>query len=126
MVSSVIVSGWHEMKESHCHFEGSVADESLRSDICHNIWKLESVAYPACEHPIAGVEPLDNSASALLAAQPEDFRARAEAFRAKGDLHLEKWTVKSCDALNMYEVMMIKAPQGGTDFMVRALAASPL
>ncbi len=113
-----LITGWHEMNESLCDFAGTLAEDTLRRDICHRLWKLESVKHRDCEHPVTGVEPLEPDASALLKAQPEDFRGRADAFRAKGDLILEKWTVKSCEAVTAYEVMMIKAPQGGTDFLV--------
>lgn len=116
--STVLISGWHEMNPSLCKIEGSAADEELRADICLTLWKYESVDHLDCEHRIVGAERLDAAQSTLLAAQPEDFRGRAEVFQAKGDLILEKWSVKSCEVLTPYEVMLIKAPQGGTDILV--------
>ena len=116
-VSVVALSGWREMGESLCSVEGSVADPDLRRDICHSIWKNESLDHMDCEHRFTGVEKLHAEKSKLLAAQPEEFRGRADAYLNKGDLVLEKWSVKSCDAETSYEVMLIKAPQGGTDIM---------
>lgn len=116
-----VLSGWPEMRQAHCKFEGTTADDSLRWDICVRLWEHESVDHTQCEHQVVRAEPLDVTTSALLAAQPEEFRGRADAFHAQGNLKLEKWTLKRCDADVAYEVMMIKAPQGGTDFSVKAL-----
>lgn len=111
-----LISGWPEMGASNCAPEGTVADKALKFDICNDLWKKESIRHTECKHPIVAVKPMDMATSALLAKQPDDFRGRAEAFHAKGDLNIEVWSVKSCDDVTDYEVMMIKAPQGGTDF----------
>lgn len=118
-----VLSGWREMIAQDCKPTGSVADGSLALDLCKSLWKQESVNHADCGHPIAAVKPLDAARSALLAKQPEEFRNRAEAFRTNGDLMLEIWSVKSCDSVTDYEVMMIKAPQGGTDFKTEPVRA---
>lgn len=118
-----VLSGWREMVLQSCKPVGTVANEELTRDLCKDLWKKESVDHAECEHPITAVKPLDPARSALLAKQPEDFRNRADAFRSKGDLILETWSVKSCDSVTDYEVMMIKAPQGGTDFMTAPVRA---
>jgi len=118
-----LISGWREMGLSTCKPTGTVADASLSLDLCKALWKQESVDHPDCEHPITAVKSLDSARSALLAKQPEAFRNRAEAFRSQGDMILETWSVRSCDAVTDYEVMMIKAPQGGTDFKTAPVRA---
>jgi hypothetical protein len=120
--TTVLISGWHEMDLSRCAVEGSAADRALQSDVCLSLWKNESIGHLDCDHQIVRAEPLAADQSALLAAQPEDFRTSAEAFRSRGALIMEKWTVKSCEVETPYEVMLIKAPQGGTDIMVKAAA----
>lgn len=118
-----VLTGWREMEFKHCKPTGSVAVDSLALDLCKELWKQESVNHAECGHPITAVKPLDPARSVLLAKQPEDFRNRADAFLSKGDLVLETWSVKSCDSVTDYEVMMIKAPQGGTDFMTAPIRA---
>jgi hypothetical protein len=119
--SAVLISGWREMSPDQCKVDGTAADDALRIDICLDLWKQESVDHMECEHRLTEAKSLDASQSALLAKQPAEFRDRADAYRAKGDLILERWSVTSCDVVTPYEVMLIKSPQGGTDIMTAPL-----
>ena len=41
--------------------------------------------------------------------------------RAKDQMLIEKWFVKSCETVNMYEVLLVMSPESGTDIMVKKL-----
>jgi hypothetical protein len=117
-----MLTGWREIHKSDCRAEGSVADATLRWDVCLKIWKLESVDRHECRHEIASAERLAADLARPPTQASDELGSKIEKFKEKGLLVVEKWSVKSCDAVVPYEVMMLKSPEGGADFLVFPLS----
>lgn len=117
------INGFRELTTTSLNAEvtGTVADRRLQADITQRLFVEESKLHKECEHNILKAEPYLESDRSIIAAQMGGRAAELErGLRAKGDMVVEKWFVQSCDAENVYEVLLLKSGSG-TDIMVRKL-----
>jgi len=129
---NTLMTGWPEMGHPATDVPGTIADADLQADIQLLIWKEESKAHRDCTHEALRAEaaPLDTSAvvRAMLAeAQTARARRAERAARqnqrrdtAQAVVRLERWFMRSCDALTTYLALLVPTPDiGGTDVVVR-------
>jgi hypothetical protein len=66
-------------------------------------------------------EPYGESDRSIIAAEMGEESQELEGrLRAKDDMLIERWFVQSCDAVNVYEVLLLRSGSG-TDIMVKKL-----
>jgi len=131
-----LMTGWPEMGRPATDVPGTMADGDLQTDIQLLIWKEESKAHRDCTHEALRAEatPLDTSAvvRAMLAEAQAGRARRAErAARqnqrrdtAQAEVRLERWFMKSCDALTTYLALLVPTRDiGGADVVIRRLEA---
>lgn len=131
---STLMSGWPEMGHPATDVPGTLADDQLQTDIQLLIWKEESKSHRDCEHEALRAEeaPLDTSAAvrAMLAEAQAAHAGRAERAAQQNQrrdttqavVRLERWFMKSCEALTTYLTLLVPTPGGGTDVVVRRVA----
>lgn len=125
---AAVVGGFRELTGTSLESEvnGTSADPALRRDITWNIFKIESKSHKDCEHHILKAEVYDDTAkSDLVVKMGVEAQQLGEKLRSKGDMFIEKWWVKSCETVSIYEVLLLRSPQGGTDIMVKKLGEEP-
>lgn len=125
---AAIVNGFRELTSTSLEAEvkGTRADPDLRRDIAWTLFKAESKSAKDCEHDILKAEAYDDTIKSVIAAKMGGKAQRLEEkLRSKGEMLVEKWWVQSCEAVSIYEVLLLKSPQGGTDIMVEELESEP-
>ncbi len=124
---AAIVNGFRELTDTSLTAEvkGTRAEPQLQYDIVWRLFKEESKSYQDCEHKVLKAE--DGTGKSVIVSKMGDKAKELEdKLRANGDMVVEKWWVQSCDAVSVYEVLMVKEPQGGTDIMVEKLEKEPV
>ena len=134
---NALMTGWPEMGRPATEVPGSLADAELQADIQLLIWKEESKEHRDCTHEALRAEaaPLDTSAVVRsMMAQAQAVRVtraeqaarqgrRVPADTARVAVRLGRWFMRSCDALTTYLALLLPAPGGGTDVVLRRLEA---
>jgi hypothetical protein len=101
---------------------GTRARPMLQRDIARRLLMEASRLHEECQHMVVKAEPYEETRRSLIAAEMgEKGQALEKRLRAKGEMAVEKWFVKSCETVSAYEVLTIISPQGGTDIMVKRL-----
>lgn len=116
-----VLSGWEEVTTAVAGVPGRTADLQLQEDIKVLLGKEQSKSSWECQHEVIRAEPVKMTDSAILAKMPADVRQSTEQLQDKDGLHLERWSIKSCDATTRYEVLMTRSPKEGTDLLVERL-----
>lgn len=123
--NSVVISGWRDVPSPRTDIPGTFADATLQTDIQRLLWKDDSRKRWSCNREVVGAAPIDVADSQLLAPQPVETRQQAELEQFGDTLHMERWTIRSCEQDIVYEVMVSASRQGGSDVMILELAAEP-
>jgi hypothetical protein len=126
---NTLMTGWPEMGHPDQNVPGTLADAELQTDIQLLLWKEESKQHRDCTHESSRAEPAPADSSSIIAAMLAGDSAAATSARnllersrdtgQTGLVRLERWYVRSCDALTAYEVLLLASPGGGTDIIVR-------
>jgi hypothetical protein len=104
---------------------GSAADKKLQKDITHLVFTEASALHEGCEPQVLKAEPYrPDEPSVVMASWDAKKRKRAEHLRKDGGAVVERWSVKSCETVDAYEVLIIPSEEGGADFVVRRLEAA--
>jgi hypothetical protein len=122
-----IVVGFREMTSTSLKAEvkGTRADSNLRRDVSWTLFKEESKSFKECEHHSLKAEAYGDTKSVIVAKMGEEGKHLEEKLRSKGEMFIEKWWVQSCETVSIYEVLLVRSPQGGTDIMVERLERGP-
>lgn len=100
---------------------GTAAESLLQADITRKLFAEESKLHKECEHDVLKAEPYRRNDRSIIAAEMDgEAQEFEERLRAKGDMLVEKWFLQSCDAVNVYEVLLLRSGTG-TDIIVRKL-----
>ncbi len=100
---------------------GTATDLLLQADITRKLFSEESKLHKECEHDVLKAEPYRrNDRSIISAEMGGEAQELEKRLRAKGDMLVEKWFLQSCDAMNVYEVLLLRSGTG-TDIMVKKL-----
>jgi len=67
--------------QDSCKVDGTVAAGQLLHDVCHTLWKYESIDHRDCVHSITGAKPLEAADSLLVTEGPPELRAQVGALR---------------------------------------------
>lgn len=113
----VVIGGWEEMTSKTGDVAASKADSELQTDIIWTLYREESRSHHDCKHSVVDAAPQTYQADDLAAMVPEIKSEAVESLR-KRDGALEIWRVKSCEHVTAYRVLMLAAPDGGTDILV--------
>lgn len=116
-----VISGWQEMKDFSAAVPGTGADSKLQEDVKRLLWKEQSRDNWECPHEILKAEPLPSASDAFSARWPDNLKQRVEEIQKEGGVAFEQWTIRSCDAVAAYEVMMMKADKGGTNVLAQKI-----
>jgi hypothetical protein len=120
---ATVINGFRELRIPSLTAEvpGTTADSLLQADITRKLFAEESKSHKECEHDVLRAEPYERSDPSIIAAgmggQAQELEGR---LRAKGDMLVEKWTLQSCDAVNVYEVLLLRSG-AGADIIVKKL-----
>jgi len=117
----VVVGGWNEMTSETRDVAASKADSELQTDIIWTLYREESRSHHDCKHSVVDAAPQTYQAADLAAMFPGIKSESVESLR-KRDGNLELWRVKSCEDVTAYRVLMLAAPDGGTDIFVTRMA----
>lgn len=99
---------------------GTLADSELQAAITERLFSEESKLHGDCQHDVLRAEVYGEDDQSIITAKMGSKAQEVEGrLRAKGDMLVEKWIVKSCDNISAYEVLLTKAPGGGTDIIVQ-------
>ncbi len=100
---------------------GTVAERLLQADITTRLFAEESKLHKECVHEVLEAEPYGESVRSIIAAEMGGEAQELEGrLRANGGMFVEKWFVQSCDAVNEYEVLLLRSGSG-TDIIVKKL-----
>jgi len=100
---------------------GTAAESLLQTDITLRLFTEESKLYEECEHDVLKAEPYGESDRSIIAAEMGGKAQELEGrLRTNGGMLVEKWFVQSCDAVNVYEVLLLRSGSG-TDIIVKKL-----
>jgi hypothetical protein len=100
---------------------GTATDSVLQADITRKLFAEESKLHKECEHDVLKAEPYRQNDRSIISAEMGGKAQELEKrLRAKGDMLVEKWFLQSCDAMNVYEVLLLRSGTG-TDIMVKKL-----
>lgn len=116
-------NGFREQREPNLSAEvpGTMASSQLQRDITQRLFVEASKYHKECEHRVLkaeGYEPAERSViNSEIGGKAPELEQR---LRAKDQMWVEKWSVKSCETMNMYEVLQWRSGTG-TDFMVKKL-----
>jgi len=119
------INGFRELTNPSLSAEvpGTAADSRLRAGITRRLFTEESKLHKECEHAVLKAEPYGENDRSLITAEMGKKAQELEGrLRAKGDMWVEKWFVKSCDVTSIYEVLLTRSPAGGTDILVKKIA----
>ena len=98
-----------------------MAEPLLQADITTRLFAEESKLHKKCVHDVLEAEPYGESDQSIIAAEMGGEAQELEGrLRANGGMFVEKWFVQSCDAVNVYEVLLLISGSG-TDIIVKKL-----
>lgn len=101
---------------------GTAANSELQSDITQQLFIEASKYYPGCEHKVVKAEKYITSQRSVIANEMGgEVPELEERLRAKDQMLVEKWFVKSCKSVGEYEVLLLRGIINGTDIMVMKL-----
>ncbi len=101
----------------------TAATSQLQVDITRRLFTEESKSHKECQHGVLKAEPYgENDRSLIIAEMGKRAQELEGKLRAKGDMLVEKWFVKSCNIVSTYEVLLTRSPAGGTDILVKKIA----
>ena len=88
---------------------GTVTDSVLQRDVIVRLFAEESKLYKECEHHVLKAELYGESDRSVIAADMgEELQELERKLRATDEMFIEKWFVQSCDAVNVYEVLLLR------------------
>jgi len=94
------------------------ADPTLQNDITKRLFFEASKYHKRCNHRILKAEGyLDIERSIIISNMDGKAIELEQKLRAKEQIWLERWFIKSCAAIDIYEVLLIKSGEG-TDILV--------
>jgi hypothetical protein len=120
---ATVINGFRELTTQSLTADvpGTLTDSLLQADITRRIFAEESKLHEECEHHVMKAEPYGESDRSIVAAEMGGEAQELEGrLRAKDDMLVEKWFVQSCDAVNVYEVLLLRSGSG-TDIIVKKL-----
>ena len=119
------INGFRELTTPSLSAEvpGTAADSRLRAHITQRLFTEESKLHKECKHAVLKAEAYaENDRSIITAEMGKKAQEVEGRLRAKGDMFIEKWFVKSCNVTSTYEVLLTRSPAGGTDILVKKIA----
>jgi len=124
---AAIVVGFRELTNSSLRAEvkGTRTEPTLQQDVSWTLFKEESKSFKECEHRCLKAEAYGATKSEIVSKMGGEAQQLEERLRSKGKMIIEKWWVQSCDTVSIYEVLMVMAPEGGTNIMVERLERGP-
>lgn len=106
------ISAWKETSNFFLKIPGTIADSILQRNILWKIMKREAISDIECESIITNVE-LTATAKGIRLCETEDGGLQFEEDSSgAGERIVEKWYVNSCGVESVYEVNLLKSPQG--------------
>jgi hypothetical protein len=100
---------------------GTAANAQLQNDITQKLIEEASKTHGDCGHIVLKADAYKaTEPSVIVIEMGGDAPALAKSLRAKGLMFIEKWFLKSCETVNIYEVLLWKSGTG-TDIMVKRL-----
>jgi hypothetical protein len=100
---------------------GTATDSELQSDITQQLFVEASKYHHDCEHNVLKAEVYNSSQHSVIASEAGGESPELEQrLRDKDQMLVETWFVKSCDTVDRYEVLLLRAGTG-TDIMVKKL-----
>ena len=118
-----VINGFQELREPtlSAGVPGTAADSQLQKDITQLLFAEASKYHEECEHSVLKAEGYEEAERSVIASEMgEEAPELEQSLRAKEKMWLEKWFVKSCDTVNIYEVLLL-SPEAGTDIIVQKL-----
>ena len=103
------IDGFRVLREQNLLTEvsGTATDPELQRDITQELIEEASKYHKGCEHRVL---------------KAEAYQEQAKRLGAEDKMLIEKWFVKSCETVNIYEVLLLFRPDiGGTDIGVRKI-----
>lgn len=102
---------------------GTAANAELQNDITRRLFEEASKYHKGCDHRVVKAEAYDlTDPSIIVNGMGEEGSILAKRLRAKDQVVVEKWFVKSCEPVSVYEVLLLRA-ETGTDILVLKLSA---
>jgi hypothetical protein len=99
---------------------GTATESVLQADITRLLFAEESKLHKECEHDVLKADAYKATEPSVIVIEMEISPALAKSLRAKDLMLVEKWFLKSCETVNIYEVLLWKSGTG-TDIMVKKL-----
>jgi len=101
--------------------QGTMADSVLQRDITQKLFAEASKFHKDCEHRVLKAEPYGEADRSTIATAIGDKGLELEKrLRARNEMAVERWFVKSCETEDSYEVVLMKSGTR-TDIMVKRL-----
>lgn len=106
------ISAWKETSNFFLKIPGTIADSILQKNILWKIIQREAMSDIKCEPVITNVE-LTATAKGVRLCETEDGGLQFEEDSSgPGERIVEKWYVNRCGVESVYEVNLLKSPQG--------------
>jgi hypothetical protein len=100
---------------------GTAANSQLQKDITQTLIEEASKNHGDCGHIVLKADAYKaTEPSVIVIEMGGDAPALAKSLRAEDLMFVEKWFLKSCETVNIYEVLLWKSGTG-TDIMVKRL-----
>ena len=120
---ATVINGFRELREPSLSAEvpGTTANSQLQRDITQRLFAESSKFHKECEHRVLKAEGYEAAERSVIVSEMGGEAPELEQrLRAKDQMLVEKWFVKSCDTVNMYEVLLWESGTG-TDIAVKKL-----
>jgi hypothetical protein len=123
--SKLVVAGTRPSTTTNSTHEidvpGTAANAQLQNDITQKLIEEASKNHGDCGHIVLKADAYKaTEPSVIVIEMGGDAPALAKSLRAKDLMFVEKWFLKSCETVNIYEVLLWKSGTG-TDIMVKRL-----
>ena len=100
---------------------GTAANAQLQNDITQKLIEEASKNHGDCGHIVLKAEAYKaTEPSVIVIEMGGDTPALAKSLRAEDSMLVEKWFLKSCETVNIYEVLLWRSGTG-TDIMIKRL-----
>ncbi len=97
------------------------ANTQLQTDITKILFTEASKSNKKCNHHVLKAEGYkDIERSIIISKMNRKAIELEQGLRAKNQILVERWFVRSCEAMNVYEVLLIKSGEGA-DIMVKKI-----
>lgn len=119
------INGFRELREPNLSAEvpGTAADSQLQRDITQELFYEASKYHKECEHRVLKAEAYEaTEPSVIVSEMGEEGPGLAKRLRAKDEMFVEKWFLKSCETVYIYEVLTWQSGTG-TDIAVKKLGS---